>query len=88
MNSERMAPKRIYARIPSHTVPPEKGYPQKKQNGHWSEKGRGNADDEGGNGFIVLISSLTNTMVRLLVGCTVDPINPGFKVVMLAFQKV
>ena len=30
----------------------------------------------------------TNTIVRLLLGCTVDPINPGFKVVMLAFQKV
>jgi hypothetical protein len=31
---------------------------------------------------------LTNTMVRFLLGYTVDPINPGFKVVMLAFQKV
>src|SRR5436305_2988067 len=30
----------------------------------------------------------TNTIVRLLLGCTVDSINPGFKVVMLAFQKV
>ena len=30
----------------------------------------------------------TNTIVRLLFGCTVDPINLGFKVVMLAFQKV
>jgi hypothetical protein len=26
-----------------------------------------------------------NAIVRLLLGCTVDPINPGFKVVMLAF---
>ena len=31
---------------------------------------------------------LTDTMVRLLLGCTVDLINPTFKVVMLAFQKV
>ena len=30
----------------------------------------------------------TNTIVRLLLSCTVDLINPGFKVVMLAFQKV
>jgi len=30
----------------------------------------------------------TNAIVCLLLGCTVDPINPGFKVVMLAFQKV
>ena len=30
----------------------------------------------------------TNTIVRLLLGRTVDPINPGLKVVMLTFQKV
>jgi hypothetical protein len=30
----------------------------KKQKGHWSEESRGNADGEGGNGFMVLASSL------------------------------
>ena len=43
----------------------------KKQNGHWSEEGRGDADSEGGDGFMVLVSSLSRcVMVSWAVSST------------------